>query len=303
MSNRKSCRTIFVFALLVLPLLFLSSPSFAVSTATCQLNFDQKPTGGLYSGTLVDASGQIVGTCIGSAPRTSIVLSSPPRIGDRRPERTVPTVCFPAGTYLDCSRSVVLGDLHNQALRAVLGTVPPRQNQNTASQMPTVQQLINRLVPWLKKTPALWWYHREDDRKILAEQITRTFRAAGFVTEDGRFIRQAFKDPRGALRYLEKNGTISPKLSETIFRLYASNAPLREYRVALNPDQWEGQDIIAAAIFDNVITSSTTYFGLTTYPGPSFWDALGALLLFETGPGAIAGGYVMSVASCGCTGF
>lgn len=303
MSNRKSWRTIFVFSGLILTSLLLSSPSFAASTATCQLNFDQKPTGGLYSGTLVDAGGQIVGTCVGSAPRTSIVLSSPPRNDDRSPERAVPTVCFPAGSYLDCSRSVVLGDLHNQALRAVLGTVPPRQNQNTASQMPTVQQLVNRLVPWLKKTPALWWYHREDDRKILVEQITRTFRAAGLVAEDGRFIRQAFEDPRKALRYLGKNGTISLKLSETLYRLYVSNAPLREYRAALNPDQWEGQDIIAVAIFDNVITSSTTYFGLTTYPGPSFWDALGALLLFETGPGSILGGYLMSVASCSCTNF
>jgi hypothetical protein len=296
--------------------LLLAADSMAAEVYTCKLNLEANPQGGLYSGSLVNSAGAIVGTCVGSAPRVPIILA--PAVGrpggntgdDDQPVRIsniIPTFCSPEESYVDCLQPVSLGTLHVEALRSVLGPVPPPRRRDDGAAMPSVEAVIARLVPWIEKTPVLRPYSSADDRRLLTQLITQKFQAAGLVDAEGRFSRDALNNSTRALGYLQRIGTVSPALASTLQSLSSRHAHPQEYRRVLERTPWIGKDRLAAAIVIDVVTASARYFPPRQFagvaPGPGFWDAVGALLLFETGPGSIVGGYLMSAASCLCFNF
>ncbi len=282
----------------VLYLVVATCTAFAAEeNYTCRLNLDLPAGGGLYSGTLVDSNGVAVGTCVGSAPLSPLVV-----------QQLVPTLCTP-GTYnMDCSGASTLGELHNQALLFVIGDHPiVLPNPPPDWKIPTVQAFVQHLSPWMQVSPAFKGRNSDADIALLTQQITAKLQAAGIVDEGGRFTEDALTNTSRVAAYLEQSGKVSPGMSAILQRL-ADGASAAAVTKLLQGQQWTGNDRMAAAIISNVAISSEQYFQTSlrqTYikPGPTYWDVVGGLLTWELGPGALVGGYLMSAASCFCTSF
>jgi hypothetical protein len=228
----------------------------------------------------------------------------------------VPWVCPEAYWGANCGGGGTFGDLHNSALIAVLGSRPPPSLPVESSQ--TVASLIAKLQKRSTEVPALAAVlQNADEMSELTRQLTERLQAAGLVDGEGRFSRGAFDAPNAPLKlvtYLETSGRISRSLGSTLHQLLSKETTVAEFVNALDGGRWSGSDIPAASILSNVALASAKYWGngadirkLTIAgPGPEpanlptgAWDAIGALLTWESGPGSIVGGYLMSCAAAG----
>lgn len=233
----------------------------------------------------------------------------------------------------DCSGALTLGALHNAALAATVGAQAPT-TRRVRGEEPTVARVVARLEKWTPAGPLAATIRNAEEMSKLTHQLTEQLQAARMVDREGRFVRDAFGDPSKLLTYLETSGRMSPALGSTVRQALSKNMTFAEFAKALDQGRWSGSDVLAASIMSDMTLASAKYWGRGTDPanmklvgqgreappqplrrgrgplGPlpdlpaqvphvGFWDLVGGLLLSETGPGSIIGGYLMSCAAAG----
>lgn len=209
-------------------------------------------------------------------------------------------------SYVDCPDDKTLGELHNDLLGSTFGPAPDASRHSTA-RASSVTDLMSRFSePQSSNLRRAMPFDvlSVTERRRLTRVITERFSAAGLSDQSGRFRRESFEDPTTAIRQLERRRTISAEFAAVLRQLHARRAPLSDFQSAFRDARWRGGDRLAGAVLVDVMTASASYWGETsTARHTALWDALGSLLLIETGPGSIIGGVVMSAASCWCFDF
>lgn len=211
-----------------------------------------------------------------------------------------PVIC-PESSPQSCTRNPTIGELHNDGAMSIFRTRADIKAYKVKYPTLTFDQLTMGQVRYISSAKALGLNAAQAQQTLM--QIKEAYLAAGVIDRNGQF-KKGLK-PASVIEFLQKRGDFSPQFARALNKISDPSFGKAATQDLLKAEKWSGRDKRAAIVAANILKSSEDMWPYDNGASPpnefpiGLADAIGTLLLIESGPASVIGGYMMSCAAAG----